>query len=86
LKFGDLTNEAKLVFIIGEPLRQDTVLSVNNWHRRVFIEFVEATGLDWDDYVVAFSEVSDWIRLTTGHVQNINRRKKLVKAGQLEMF
>lgn len=61
MKFEGLSNAAKIVFVIGEPMRANKSLSVYDWRKRVFIDFVEATGLDWQDYVDAFSEVSEWV-------------------------
>ena len=60
MTFDLLSDEAKILFVIGEPLRADKSLLARDWHRRAFIDFVEATGLSWEHYVEAFSEVSDW--------------------------
>lgn len=59
--FDLLSPEAKILFVIGEPLRQEQSLPEEAWHKHSFQIWHEVTSLDFEEFRKAFGEVSNWL-------------------------
>lgn len=59
--FDSLSNEAKLLFVIGEPLRQSQELNFQDWINRTAALWIGATEKGVDDFRLAFEELSIWV-------------------------
>ena len=58
MTFSELSNEAKLLLIIGEPLRNDPRLTWDVWTKRIWVQWTITTGKGWDDFKLAFGEIA----------------------------
>lgn len=65
MSFDELSPEAKLLFVIGEPSRRDLALPEESWHKQTFQLWREVTSLDFKEFQTAFGEISDWLRSKT---------------------
>lgn len=59
--FDLLSSEAKILFVIGEPIRRDTALPEESWHKQTFQLWREVTSLDFEEFRKAFGEISNWL-------------------------
>jgi len=60
--FADLSAEARILFVIGEPLRRQPELSFDSWTAQTFRLWSECTGLDFEAFRKAFGELSKWVK------------------------
>jgi hypothetical protein len=60
--FDSLSNEAKILFVIGEPLRRQLDLDCDAWITRTVFVWTKVTAKDIPDFFVAFEELSNWIK------------------------
>jgi len=85
LTFDQLSNEAKLLFVIGEPLRRLAELSFDEWINRTAFEWVQVVGReDVTQFCFAFDELAEWLK-----GKETTKPSKLtgqINTGQLEMF
>lgn len=61
LKFEALSDDAKLLFVIGEPLRYKVDLTSADWLSRTFTVWSQITGKNEDCFRAAFVQVTVWI-------------------------
>lgn len=59
MKFDNLSNEAKLLLIIGEPLRRRD-LSNDQWIDQMWLEWSEVTKKGRAEFIAAFTEIADF--------------------------
>lgn len=59
--FDGLSSEAKLLFVIGEPLRRSRELNFQDWINRTAALWIGATEKSVDDFRLAFKELSIWV-------------------------
>lgn len=62
ISFAELSPEAKILFVIGEPIRHDSALPEKSWHKQIFQLWREVTSLDFEEFQNAFGEISDWLK------------------------
>lgn len=66
MTFNDLSNEAKLLLIIGEPLRNKPELRGDAWLYRIWIEWIEVAEKGREEFNAAFGEISNFVTLKKG--------------------
>ncbi len=62
MTFADLSNEAKLLLIIGEPLRNVPDLRGDAWLYRIWIEWLQVTEKGREEFNAAFGEIAVFVK------------------------
>ncbi len=57
MTFNELSNEAKMLLIIGEPLRNASGLSVAAWLYLIWVEWATVTKKGREEFNAAFGEI-----------------------------